>query len=68
MRPYKKPLDGSVIYSFGEAVDEDGPIISADNIPLIWDGDQVLCTKSTRFSIRTHENCEAQGLTLPAES
>ncbi|VAW12444.1 hypothetical protein MNBD_ALPHA09-1900 [hydrothermal vent metagenome] len=63
VRPHKQPLDGQVIYSFGEAVDDNGPIISADNIPLIWDGDQVLCTKSTRFSIRTHENCEAQGLT-----
>lgn len=63
VRPHKQPLDGQVIYSFGEAVDDNGPIISADNIPLIWDGDQVLCTKSTRFSIRVHENCEAQGLT-----
>lgn len=63
VRPHKQPLDGQVIYSFGEAVDENGPIISTDNIPLIWDGDQVLCTKSTRFSVRVHENCEAQGLT-----
>lgn len=63
VRPHKQPLNGEVIYSFGEAVDDDGPIISSDNIPLIWDGDQVLCTKSTRFSVRVHENCEAQGLT-----
>ena len=63
LRPYKKPLDGSAIYSFGEAVDENGPIISADNIPLIWDGDTLLCTQSTRFSIVEHENCEAKGMT-----
>lgn len=63
LRPYKKPLDGSAIYSFGEAVDENGPIISADNIPLIWDGDTLLCTQSTRFNIADHENCEAKGMT-----
>lgn len=63
VRPYKKPLDGSAIYSFGEAVDENGPIISADNIPLIWDGDTLLCTQSTRFSVVEHENCEAKGMT-----
>lgn len=63
VRPYKKPLDGSAIYSFGEAVDENGPIISADNIPLIWDGDTLLCTQSTRFNISDHENCEAKGMT-----
>ena len=63
LRPYKKALDGSAIFSFGEAVDENGPIISADNIPLIWDGDTLLCTQSTRFNIETHENCEAKGMT-----
>jgi len=63
LRPYKKALDGSSIYSFGEAVDENGPIISADNIPLIWDGDTLLCTQSTRFNIAEHENCEAKGMT-----
>jgi len=63
VRPHKQPLNGDYIFSFGEAVDDNGPIISSDNIPLIWDGDQVLCTRSTRFSIRVHENCEAQGLT-----
>lgn len=63
LRPYKKALDGSAIYSFGEAVDENGPIISADNIPLIWDGDTLLCTQSTRFNIAEHENCEAKGMT-----
>lgn len=62
VRPHKKPLDGSFIYSFGEAVDENGPIISADNIPLIWDGDTVLCTKSTRFNLTENNNCEAKGL------
>jgi uncharacterized membrane protein len=63
LRPYKKALDGSAIYSFGEAVDENGPIISADNIPLIWDGDTLLCTQSTRFNIEDHEQCEAKGMT-----
>jgi uncharacterized membrane protein len=63
VRPHKRPLEGTEIYSFGEAVDEDGPIISADSIPLIWDGDTLLCTQSTRFSIEQHENCQARGMT-----
>ncbi|MHA1547098.1 MAG: DUF1036 domain-containing protein [Alphaproteobacteria bacterium] len=62
VRPHKKSLDGTFIYSFGEAIDDNGPIISADNIPLIWDGDTLLCTKSTRFNITDHTNCEAKGL------
>lgn len=63
VRPHKMPLDGSAIFSFGEAVDESGPIISVDNIPLIWDGDTLLCTQSTRFSVTDHENCDAKGMT-----
>ncbi len=63
LRPYRKALDGSAVFSFGEAVDENGSIISADNIPLIWDGDTLLCTRSTRFNIEQHENCESRGMT-----
>lgn len=63
LRPYKEELDGSVIFSFGEAVDEDGLAVIADNIPLIWDGDTVLCTQSTRFKIEEHTKCEIKGMT-----
>lgn len=64
IRPVRKPLDGQVLYSFGEAVDKDGPVIAKGTIPLIWDGAVELCTSDKRFTIGQQENCESRGLKI----
>lgn len=64
IRPWRKPLDGQVIYSFGEAVDKNGPVIAKGSIPLIWDGPVELCTNDARFAIESQGNCRDRGLKI----
>lgn len=64
IRPVRKPLDGQVLYSFGEAVDKDGPVVAKGNIPLIWDGATELCTSDKRFTIETQGNCAGRGFKI----
>ncbi len=66
IRPLRKPLDGQVVYSYGEAVDEKGKIAVKSNIRLIWAGKQKLCTSKTRFSIPKQGNCKERGLNTTA--
>jgi len=64
IRPVRKPLDGQVLYSFGEAVDKDGPVVAKGNIPLIWDGAVELCTSDKRFTIEGQDNCAGRGFKI----
>lgn len=64
IRPVRKPLDGQVLYSFGEAVDKNGPVLAKGTIPLIWDGAVELCTSDKRFTIEKQGNCEERGLKI----
>ncbi len=61
IRPLRKPLDGQVIYSYGEAVDDKGKIAVKSGIKLIWAGKHQLCTRKSRFSIETQGKCTGKG-------
>ena len=62
IRPIRKPLNGQMIFSYSEAVDKNGPAMMEGNIPLVWDGDDKLCTSNSRFTIREQGNCAKRGL------
>jgi len=66
IRPLRKPLDGQVIYSYGEAVDDKGKIAIKSGIKLIWAGKYRLCTKKSRFTIETQGKCDAEGQSTSA--
>jgi len=66
IRPLRKPLDGQVIYSYGEAVDDKGQIAVKGGIKLIWAGKYQLCTKKSRFTIETQGKCDGKGLSTTA--
>ena len=51
------------IYSFAEAVDAEGRVISVSGKPLNWGGATVLCTRETKFEVTDHSECRNRGLT-----
>jgi len=51
------------LYSFAEAVDAEGRALQQGGKPLIWGGDAVMCTRSTKFEIADQGDCAAKGLT-----
>jgi uncharacterized membrane protein len=50
------------LYSFGEAVDDEGRPIRRGEKPLAWGGAVVLCTRALKFEIADHRNCAQRGL------
>lgn len=52
------------VYSFAEAVDERGAVVSRNGRPLAWGGSKHLCVKNSRFEIDEHSDCAARGLTV----
>jgi uncharacterized membrane protein len=50
------------VYSFAEAIDENGAPIEKEGRTLNWGGGAEFCTRGTKFEIREHGRCEARGL------
>jgi uncharacterized membrane protein len=50
------------VYSFAEAIDENGAPIEKAGRPLQWGGGAQFCTRNTKFEIREHGKCEARAL------
>jgi uncharacterized membrane protein len=50
------------IYSFAEAIDENGGPVENAGQPLRWGGPAEFCTRDTKFEIREHGRCETRGL------
>jgi len=49
------------IYSFGEAVDNDGRPIRRDGEPVRWGGSRMLCTREAKFEFSGEKDCAARG-------
>lgn len=49
------------VFSFGEAVDQDGLPVKRDGKPLSWGGGTMLCTRPVRFELNDHSDCAANG-------
>jgi uncharacterized membrane protein len=50
------------LYSFAEAIDENGAAVEKAGRALQWGGATELCTRNAKFEIREHGRCEARGL------
>jgi uncharacterized membrane protein len=50
------------IFSFGEAVDNNGQALMSGGRPLIWGGNTALCTRPAKFETYDHADCIARGL------
>ena len=50
------------VYSFAEAIDENGAPVEKAGRALQWGGGAEFCTRNTKFEIREHGRCEARGL------
>lgn len=50
------------LYSFAEAVDEEGRPVRRGDKPLAWGGAVVLCTRELKFEIADHRGCAERGL------
>lgn len=57
----KGKLTSSTYYLYAEGVDEAGIVTREGDHNLLWSGDTVFCTKSTRFEIRDRDQCLARG-------
>ncbi|MBZ0215188.1 MAG: DUF1036 domain-containing protein, partial [Fimbriimonadaceae bacterium] len=55
-------LKGDAIHIFAEAIDNNGRPVSIDGTLIRWQGEALYCTKSIRFDISDHTDCEARGL------
>ncbi len=51
------------VYSYAEAVDARGQVVSRGGKPLAWGGDVLLCTRSATFEFSDHKDCGFKGLT-----
>jgi uncharacterized membrane protein len=50
------------VYSYAEAVDAQGQVISRGGKLLAWGGDVVLCTRNTSFEFSDQRDCRFKGL------
>jgi uncharacterized membrane protein len=50
------------VFSFGEAVDQDGQAVRRADKPLSWGGTTMLCTREARFELTDQGDCVAKGL------
>ena len=51
------------LFSFAEAIDNDGQALKRGDKLLVWGGPMQLCTRDVRFEIAEQKNCVGQGLT-----
>jgi uncharacterized membrane protein len=51
------------LFSYAEAVDANGHVVSHDGKRLTWGGNTLLCTRNVRFELHEHGDCAALGLT-----
>ena len=51
------------LYSFGEAIGNDGQPIARGSQPIAWGGETVLCTRNVKFELNEQKDCAAKGLT-----
>ena len=49
------------IFSFAEAVDNDGRAIKTNGTSLSWGGSSTLCTRDTQFEINDQSDCAGRG-------
>jgi uncharacterized membrane protein len=50
------------LYSYGEAVDDNGRTIKNGETPLAWGGNVALCTRDGKFELSDHKDCAVRGL------
>jgi uncharacterized membrane protein len=50
------------LYSYGEAVDNDGRTVKHDGSALTWGGPIQLCTRDGKFELSDHKDCAGRGL------
>lgn len=63
VRPELPRRHGGHIFSFAEAVDENGAVALHNGQPLAWGGGKQLCVRNSRFEIDEHGDCAARALT-----
>ena len=51
------------LYSFAEAIGQDGQPVRGAERPLAWGGETVLCTRNVKFELSEHRDCADRGLT-----
>ena len=63
-RCYQPEVSGQArrLYSFAEAVDDDGQVVKRGQRTLAWGGPTVLCTRDVKFEIEDHKDCIDRGL------
>ncbi|MGE0753450.1 MAG: DUF1036 domain-containing protein [Variibacter sp.] len=54
--------DAKHLYSFAEAIDENGAPIAKGTATLAWGGSVILCTRDLKFEIDDQKDCSARGL------
>lgn len=54
------------IFSFVEAVDQDGRGVRVSGRPLVWGGSTALCTRDMKFEINEQGDCTARGFATAA--
>lgn len=50
------------LYSYAEAVDDNGRTIRQGDAALSWGGNVALCTRDGKFELSDHKDCAARGL------
>jgi uncharacterized membrane protein len=61
LKPDASP-DAKKLYSFAEAVDEEGAAIAKGSATLSWGGPVILCTRDLKFEIDDQKDCTDRGL------
>jgi uncharacterized membrane protein len=61
---YQPEVSGQArrLYSFAEAVDEEGQVVKRGQRTVAWGGPAVLCTRDVKFEIEDHKDCVDRGL------
>ena len=54
--------DPRKLYSYGEAVDDNGRTIKNGDATLAWGGNVALCTRDGKFELSDHKDCAVRGL------
>ena len=58
----REALNARYYFVYAEAVDDAGNPVRQGGRRLVWSGDISLCTKPTRFVIKTRNDCDKKGL------
>ena len=57
----KDKLSEPRYYLYAEGVDDKGMIATENGHRLVWSGQDIFCTKTTRFEIRGRDSCQKRG-------